>query len=173
MVVVGFSGSLATFWKLFFLTFHQSLWPASSEDRSSTAPEHRKLLLSSEDDGHRDWQNVRKNNLQNMAKEPEKPTTTMFCFVFQSRGSFSTSRSAKVWPNVKVAKSNDVWGKGRIILEHFWKQFLDWVKCKPCISSASFFFSIWWQDCKSKLLNWWKQQYPNLKMRTCMEHNSV
>ena len=32
MVVVGFSGSLAVFWRLFFLTFHQSLWPASSED---------------------------------------------------------------------------------------------------------------------------------------------
>ena len=37
--------------------------------------EHR--LLSSEDAGHRDWRNVRKNNLQNTAKEPEKPTTTM------------------------------------------------------------------------------------------------
>ena len=34
-------------------------------------------VLSSEDAGHRDWQNVRKNNLQNMAKQPEKPTTTI------------------------------------------------------------------------------------------------
>ena len=34
------------------------------------------LLQSSEDAGHRDQQNVQKNNLQNMAKEPEKPTTT-------------------------------------------------------------------------------------------------
>ena len=32
MVVVGFSGFLAVFWKWFFLTFRQSLWPASSED---------------------------------------------------------------------------------------------------------------------------------------------
>ena len=32
MVVVGFSGSLAMFWRLFFLMFRQSLWPASSED---------------------------------------------------------------------------------------------------------------------------------------------
>ena len=36
-----------------------------------TTPEHR--VLSSEDAGHRDWRNVRKNNLQNMAKEPENP----------------------------------------------------------------------------------------------------
>ena len=36
--------------------------------------EHR--VLSSEDAGHRDWQNVRKNYLQNTAKEPKKPTTT-------------------------------------------------------------------------------------------------
>ena len=36
MVVVGFLGSLALFWRLFFLKFHQSLWPASSEDWSST-----------------------------------------------------------------------------------------------------------------------------------------
>ena len=28
MVVVGFSGSLAMFWRLFFLMFRQSLWPA-------------------------------------------------------------------------------------------------------------------------------------------------
>ena len=33
-------------------------------------------LLSSEDAGHRDWRNVRKNHLQNTAKKPEKPTTT-------------------------------------------------------------------------------------------------
>ena len=32
-------------------------------------------LLSSEDAGHRDWWNVGKNNLQNTAKEPEKPIT--------------------------------------------------------------------------------------------------
>ena len=32
LVVVGFLGSLAMFW-LFFLTFGQSLWPASSENR--------------------------------------------------------------------------------------------------------------------------------------------
>ena len=36
----------------------------------------QRTVLSSEDAGHRDWQNVRKNNLQNMAKEHEKPTTT-------------------------------------------------------------------------------------------------
>ena len=36
MVVVGFSGSLVVFWRLFFLTFHQSLWLAASEDRNST-----------------------------------------------------------------------------------------------------------------------------------------
>uniref|UniRef100_A0ABM5G160 Coiled-coil domain-containing protein 170 isoform X6 n=1 Tax=Pogona vitticeps TaxID=103695 RepID=A0ABM5G160_9SAUR len=35
-----------------------------------------KYVLSSEDAGHRNWRNVRKNNLQNTAKEPEKPTTT-------------------------------------------------------------------------------------------------
>ena len=29
-------------------------------------------VLSSGDAGHRNWQNVRKNNLQNMAKEPKK-----------------------------------------------------------------------------------------------------
>ena len=34
IVVVGFSGCLAMFWRIFFLTFCQSLWPASSEDRS-------------------------------------------------------------------------------------------------------------------------------------------
>ena len=34
-------------------------------------------LLFSEDAGHRDWRNVRKNNIQNTAKEPEKPTTTI------------------------------------------------------------------------------------------------
>ena len=34
LVVVGFSGSLAVFWRLFSLTFRQSLWPASSEDRT-------------------------------------------------------------------------------------------------------------------------------------------
>ena len=47
-------------------------------------PEHR--VLSSEDAGHRDWRNVRKNNLQNTAKEPEKPTTTIdsrFLFMFK------------------------------------------------------------------------------------------
>ena len=33
------------------------------------------FVLSSENAGHRDWRNV-KNNLQNTAKEPEKPTTT-------------------------------------------------------------------------------------------------
>ena len=33
-------------------------------------------VQSSEDAGHRDWRNVRKNKLQNTAKEPEKPTTT-------------------------------------------------------------------------------------------------
>ena len=32
MVVVGFLGSWAVFWRLFFLTFWQSLWLASSED---------------------------------------------------------------------------------------------------------------------------------------------
>ena len=53
-----FSGSLAVFWRLFFLMFPQSLWLA---------------LLSSEDASHRDWRNVRKNNLQNTAKEPKNP----------------------------------------------------------------------------------------------------
>ena len=38
--------------------------------------EHRGLQSSEDAHGHRDWQNVRKNNLQNTAKEPEKPTTT-------------------------------------------------------------------------------------------------
>ena len=32
MAVVGFLGSLAVFWRLFFLALCQSLWPASSED---------------------------------------------------------------------------------------------------------------------------------------------
>ena len=41
------------------------------------------LLQSSEDAGHRDWRNVRKNNLQNMAKEPEKPTTTILGLIFR------------------------------------------------------------------------------------------
>ena len=75
MVVVCFLGSLAMFCRLFFLTFHQSLWPASSEDSTLSSED----VLSSEDAGHRDWRNVRKNNLQNMAKEPEKPTTTKKC----------------------------------------------------------------------------------------------
>ena len=64
--------------------FRQSLWPASSEDstlevvRCSTVVKHSVLwcswhrVLSSEDAGHRDWRNIRKNNLQNTAKEPEK-----------------------------------------------------------------------------------------------------
>ena len=42
--------------------FRGLLWLASSED--------------SEDASHRDWRNVRKNHFQNMAKKPEKPTTT-------------------------------------------------------------------------------------------------
>ena len=67
MVLVGFSGSLVVFWRLFFLTFRQSLWPASSEDST----------LSSEDGSHRDSRNVRKDNIQNTAKEPEKPTRTI------------------------------------------------------------------------------------------------
>ena len=33
-------------------------------------------LQSSENASHRDWWNIRKNNLQNTAKEREKPTTT-------------------------------------------------------------------------------------------------
>ena len=37
LVVVGFLGSLAVFWSLFFLTFRQSLWLASSEDRSQNS----------------------------------------------------------------------------------------------------------------------------------------
>ena len=61
MVVVGFSGSLY----------------------KPTTPEHR--VLSSEDAGHRDWRNIRKNNLQNMAKELEKPTTTnMYSFLYEN-----------------------------------------------------------------------------------------
>ena len=71
MVVVGFSGSLAVFRRLFFLRFCQSLWPASSEDSNLCSGD------ASEDACHRDWRNVRKNKLQNMAKEPEKPTTTI------------------------------------------------------------------------------------------------
>ena len=30
-------------------------------------------VLSSEDAGHRDWRNVRKDNLQNTAKDPKNP----------------------------------------------------------------------------------------------------
>ena len=41
-----------------------------------TGPEHRVLLLFSEDAGHRDWRNVRNNNLQTTAKEPKKPRTS-------------------------------------------------------------------------------------------------
>ena len=41
-------------------------------------------MLSSEDAGHRDWRNVRKNNLQNMAKEPEIPTTTILITVLHA-----------------------------------------------------------------------------------------
>ena len=52
--------------------------------------DHIVLLLSSEDAGHRDWRNVRKNNLQNTAKEPEKPTTTI---------SFSTLHSSTTAQN--------------------------------------------------------------------------
>ena len=37
IVVVGFPGCLAVFLRFFFLTFHQSLWPASSEDRSQNS----------------------------------------------------------------------------------------------------------------------------------------
>ena len=33
-------------------------------------------VLSSEDPGHREWGNVRKNNLQSTVKEPGKPTAT-------------------------------------------------------------------------------------------------
>ena len=36
------------------------------------------LLQSSEDTGHRDWRNDRKNNLQNTAKKPEKPRQPTF-----------------------------------------------------------------------------------------------
>ena len=43
--------------------------------RGQHSPEHR--VLSSEDAGHRDWRNDKKNKLQNMAEEPEKPTTTI------------------------------------------------------------------------------------------------
>ena len=49
------------------------------------------LFQSSEDASHRDWQNVRKNNLQNMAKELEKPTTTIGKNTLQKTvGSFSS-----------------------------------------------------------------------------------
>ena len=37
MVVVGFLGCLAVFLRFFFLMFCQSLWPASSEDRSQNS----------------------------------------------------------------------------------------------------------------------------------------
>ena len=51
--------------------------PASSGVGSMFTVEKRRLdLLSSEDAGHRDWRNVRKNHLQNTAKKPEKPRTT-------------------------------------------------------------------------------------------------
>ena len=77
-VVVGFLGSLAVFRRWFFLTFRQSLWLASSEDWSRNSVHALLFLLQSfEDACHRDWRKVRKNNLQNMAKEPEKPTTTI------------------------------------------------------------------------------------------------
>ena len=52
--------------------FQRLSWPGSGVDRAWT----EFLLQSSEDAGHRDWQNVRKNNLQKKAKEPQKPTTT-------------------------------------------------------------------------------------------------
>ena len=41
--------------------------------------------MSSEGAGHRDWRNVRKNNIHNTAKEPEKPTTTILHLVTYSR----------------------------------------------------------------------------------------
>lgn len=34
--------------------------------------------------GHRAWRNVRKENLQNTARQPEKPTTTIGLVVFTS-----------------------------------------------------------------------------------------
>ena len=46
LVVVSLSGSLAVFWRLFFLKFRQSLWPASSEDWSRSSV-HALLLLDS------------------------------------------------------------------------------------------------------------------------------
>ena len=64
MIVVGFPGCLAVFLRFFFLTFHHSLWLASSEDRSQHSASRR------------DWWNVRKKNLKNMARQPGKPTTT-------------------------------------------------------------------------------------------------
>ena len=62
--------------------------------------------LPSEDAGHRDWQNVRKNNLQNMAKEPEKPTTTNNKKPLQEKGDIDVSkwyidrRELNTWPEV-------------------------------------------------------------------------
>ena len=58
MVVVGFLGCLAMFLRCFFLTFLQSLWPTSSEDRSQDLAlrcQSTDRVLSSEDVSHRDW----------------------------------------------------------------------------------------------------------------------
>ena len=46
--------------------------------------QNTEILDNSEDAGHRDWRNVRKTNLQNTAKEPEKPTTTIVGIVHES-----------------------------------------------------------------------------------------
>ena len=57
-VAAIFRGQHSVFWCSLFETQKYS-------SPKQTAPEHREL--SSEDAGHRDWQNVRKNKLQNMA----------------------------------------------------------------------------------------------------------
>ena len=67
--------------------------------------------LSSEDASHRDWRNVRKNNLQNMAKEPKKPTTTIRSRLWKPSRilSFSVVRKyLKSWDH--SAHSSGSWG---------------------------------------------------------------
>ena len=77
MVVVGFSGSLTLLWRLFFLTFRQSLWPwASSEDstRTDQSTEYRPLKMLATETGEmlgrtifRTWPKSPKNPQQPLA----------------------------------------------------------------------------------------------------------
>ena len=74
----------------------------------------RDRVLSSEDAGHRDWQNVRKNNLQNMPKEPEKPRTTI-----RNINSLDKGRERKVmrkWDKFLVKKDSVTQTRGHEFL---------------------------------------------------------